>query len=149
MKKIIIITIAQLITMLIFAEIPKTVDGFFQQIYSNQPDELSYKRAITKNEKKKILVEINRKNDILRILVNDLGEMAKTNASVKEAIINEIVAHYKKGISQNFEQSVIESYYGRLNGGLNGVFKWGRTRLYKLNIDKQNIYLNFYLKIYC
>jgi len=111
MKKIIIIILVQLIATLVLAEKPKTVDEFFQQIYSNQPDELSYKKAITKNEKKKILVEINRKNDVLRKLVNNLAEMAKTNASVKEAIINEIVARYKKGIPENYEQSVIESYY--------------------------------------
>jgi len=36
MKKIIIIIIIQLITTLVLAEEPKTVDEFFAQIYSNQ-----------------------------------------------------------------------------------------------------------------
>ena len=93
MKKIIIITIAQLITMLIFAEIPKTVDGFFQQIYSNQPITPFNSKYLSKEKQEQIYKENQIKKEKLRKLIPQLAEIAKTNNIVIHKIIDEMANH--------------------------------------------------------
>jgi len=112
MKKIMIIIVIQIIVLSAFGGEANVATTLFHQIYLNQTN---YKRPVTKEEKDNLRRENERRKGILRKLENELTEMAKTNNAVKEAIINEMIAHSEKGIPSNRDNHSIMEFSYRIS----------------------------------
>ena len=115
MKKIIIIIIIQLITTLVLAEEPKTVDEFFAQIYSNQSTVPLFYKELSKEENKQIYKENQRKKENRRKLVSQLSEIAKTNNTITHRIIDEMINHTIPNLGYSNRVEVIREWGYRMS----------------------------------
>ena len=105
MKKVIIIFVFQFLVLTIFGAEPQTIQEIFAKIQTNQPnmeDVRHQMKSKSKEECEQLKAKFNTYDRENKILKNKLIGMSKTDSSVKDSIIEEILKYSSKNIERNY-----------------------------------------------